>query len=430
MRLASPYAVVAGTLVAGLFVARAATGVPAERAYVRGRALEATGRFAEAGPIWDRAAVGGLLTRALWRSGWSRINSWDRLSEEDRFGALGDETLRAVAVRFLTAQTASPGSPWFLAALGDVYTLRERSARARRIVALETLASGPWALVGDDGRIAIGLLRATIDRDPNSFEHRDQLMLLLEENGLHEDALRAMNESARVLPDFGAHPDLIFERLPSDLVETFWRTSRALAPGDAPLLPRDRYLLSIGQLGRRLGHLDEAEQDLRAALSVPNTMVVHAEEAFHLGLVLVDLGRFDEAETMLARAVREPVFGPGVASTRARIAIMRERWPEALTQLREARRLEPRELWILLDLASVAQKTESWDQAEEALRWAILVHPENAAPRRAMVEMFLAKGEKVRARGALDEYVAAFGRTEDAARMEQALAGPLDPARR
>jgi hypothetical protein len=47
-----------------------------------------------------------------------------------------------------------------------------------------------------------------------------------------------------------------------------------------------------------------------------------------------------------------------------------------------------------------------------------------------MVEMFLTKGEQERARGALDEYVAAFGRTEEAARMEQALAGSLDPARR
>ena len=429
MRFASPYPVVVGTLVVGLFVARAVTGVPAGWAYARGRASEAAGRFSEAGPLMDRAAVGGNLTRALWRSGRSRMKSWGLLPAGDRFSGIGDETLRAVAVRFLTARAASPGSAWFLSALGDVYTLRARSARARRVADLETLARGPWALVGDDGRIAIGLIRAAIVREPNSFEHRDQLVFLLEENGLHGDALRAMDESARVLPDFGAHPDFIFEELSRDLVETFWRTSRALAPSDVPLLSRDRYLLSLGQLGRRLGHLAEAEQDLRAALNEPGTEMSRAETAFHLGLVLVDLGRLDEAETLLARAVREPVFGPGVANTRARIAVMRERWPEALAQLREARRLQPRELWVLLDIARVAQKAESWDQAEEALRWAILVHPEDPAPRRAMVEMFLAKNEKERARGALDEYVRSFGRTEDAARMEQALARALDPAR-
>jgi tetratricopeptide (TPR) repeat protein len=210
----------------------------------------------------------------------------------------------------------------------------------------------------------------------------------------------------------------------------FWRTSRALGPADVPFLLRERHLLSLGGLGRRLGHLDEAEQDLRDALHAPGTMLDRAEDAFHLALVLIDLRRFDEAETMLARAVRDPVFGPGVAETRARIAVMRERWAEALEQLREARRLKPRELGVLLEFARVAQKTESWDQAEESLRWATLVHPEDPAPCRALVEMFLAKGEKERARRALDEYVRSFGRTGDAARMEQALAGPLDPARR
>jgi len=430
MRLASPYAVVAGILIAGLFVARAATGVPAWRAYTRGQVLEAAGRYAEAGPLMDRAAVGGLMTRALWRSGRARTKMWHRLPAGDRHGSIEDGLLRTAAARFLKARAASPGSAWFTAGLGDVYTRREESAREIRVVALERLARGPWALLGDDGRIAVGLMRAAIKREPTNFEHRDQLVFLLEANGLHGEALSAMDESARALPDFGAHPDFDFEELPRDLVEAFWRTSRALAPGDAPLLPRDRYLLSLGQLGRRLGHLEEAEQDLRAAMNLPGTMVVHAEEAFHLGLVLVDLGRLDEAETLLAQASREPVFGPGVASTRAHIAMKRERWPEALAQLREARRLQPRELWVLLELARVAQKTESWDQAEEALRWAIVVHPENPAPRRIMVELFLAKGEKARARGALDEFVAAFGKTEDVARMEQALAGPLDPARR
>ena len=430
MRFASPHAVVAGSLIAGLFVVRAATGVPAGWAYAHGRVLEAAARFAEAGPLMDRAAVGGILTRALWLAGRARMKSWSRLPAGEAHGAIGDEMLRVAAVRFLTARAASPGSAWFTAALGDVYARRDSSARAIRVVDLETLARGPWGLLGDDGRIAIGLARAAIDREPTNFDYRDQLVFLLEESGLHGDALRAMDESARVLPDFEAHPDFFFEELGTELVETFWRTSRAVEPRDAPFLPPERKLLSSAILGRRLGHLAEAEQDLRSALNEPSTKLSRAEVAFHLGLVLVDLGRPDEAETMLALAVREPVFGPGVAGTRARIAAKRGRWPEALAQLREARRLQPRELWVLLEFARVAQKAESWDQAEESLRWAILVHPEDPAPRLAMVEMFWAKGEKERARGALDEYIAVFGRTEDASRMEQVLAGPLDPNRR
>ena len=411
VRVASPYAAVAGALLAGLFAARAASGVAAASAYRRGFVLDAGGRHAEAAPLFDRAAIGADRAEALWRAGRSQVEAWSRLAASERSGPRGEEALRAAAVRFLEERIVSPGSAWPTAELGNVYACRESVARSRRITDLAALDRGPWALLGDDGRVAIGLTRAAIDRDPSSFELRDRLVLLLERRGLHEDALHAMVEAARVLPDFNAHPDFTVESLPRDLVETFWRTARALGPADAPLLSRDRYLLSLGQLGRRLDHLDEAEQDLRAVLSMPSTKLGHAEDAFHLGLVLIDRGRLDEAETMLARAVREPVFGPGVAQTRARIAEMRGRWPEALEQLREARRLQPRELWILLEFARVAQKTQAWDQADEALRWAMLVHPEDPAPHRAMVEMFLAKGEN------------------ESARREQALAEKLDPAR-
>jgi tetratricopeptide (TPR) repeat protein len=430
MRLASPYAVGAGILIAGVFVARAAIGLPAGWADQRGEAAAVAGRFAEASSLADRAAVGENLTGAMWRSGRSLMRLWRQLPTAERLAGPGDEVLRATAVRYLKGRAATPGSAWFTAGLGDVYKLRERTARELRVVDVGTLSRGPWAVIGDDGRIAIGLTRMAIAREPTNFENWDQLVFFLEENGLHAEALTAMAESARVLPDFVAHPDFVFEELPLDLVEEFWRTSRAVHPEEVPLLSPGRKLVSSGILGRRLGHLAEAEDDLRAALNGPGTMVLHAEASFHLGLVLVDLGRFDDAETMLAQAIRWPAFGPGVATTRARIAMTRERWPEALAQLREARRLQPRELWILLEFARVAQKTESWDQAEEALRWAILVHPESPEPRRQMVELFLDQGEKASARRALDEYVAAFGKSDDAARMEQALAGPLDPARR
>lgn len=320
LRLASPYAVVAGVAIAGMFVARAAIGVPAAWAYARGKEAQTAGLYAEASRLLDQGAAGGNKTEALWLAGQSELQAWARLPEGDRLGTPGEAKLRSAAVRFLRGRTTSPGSAWFTAALGDVYTLRERTARASRAVDLDALARGPWGLVGDDGRIAIGLTRAAIEREPTRFEHRDALVFLLEENGLHADALRAMEESARALPNFGAHPEFIFENLPRDLVETFWKTARALSPNDAPLLAPTLHLLSSGQLGRRLGHLAEAEQDLRAALELPGTRSDRAEGAFHLGLVLVDLGRLDEAEAMFARASEEPVFGPGAAQMRAVVA--------------------------------------------------------------------------------------------------------------
>lgn len=430
MRVSSPYAVAAGGVVALFFVARATTGVPAAWAYARGREAEAAGRYAEAAPLLDAGAVGANTNEALWLAGESRLALWDGLSPEGQTVARGSEFLREATSRFLSGRAGSPASAWFTSALGDVYTRRAEFARANLTADLTALAAGPWALIGDDGRIAIGLTRAAILREPNRFVYRDQLVLLLEANGLHEDALRAIDESARALPDFGAHPTLSFDELPRDLVERFWRTARTLPRGDAALLSRERCLLASGQLGRRLGHLEEAEQDLRAALEAPGTPLNHAEDSFHLGLVLFDLGRFDEAETMFARAGREPVFAPGVAEMRAHIAEKQGRWAEALDRYREVRRLRPRELATLFDVARLAQKTGNWDEASEALRWAALIHPGDPAPRRALVEMLVAEGDHARARQALDDYVRLFGRTDDAARLEQSLASAVDPALR
>ena len=428
MRLASPFAVAAGVLLAGLFVVRAATGVPAAWSYREGKRLEDEERFTEAWPLLDRAAVGGLRAEVLGRAGRSRVDLWYTLHAPVRMGPQGDEMLRVALSRFLAERADSPAAAWTSVEIGRVYECRASNARARG-PDLAELERGPWALLGDDGRIAIGLIRAAIAREPNTFEIRDHLVLVLEDNGLHEEAKAAMVESARVLPDFGLH--LAFQLiLPRDLVEAFWQASRALDPADVPLQSRERHLLSLGQLGRRLGHLAEAEHDLRAALAAPGTRLAGAEDAFHLAQVLVDQGRFDEAETLLARALREPVFVPGVVETRARIAIKRERWAEALEQLKAQRRIQPRDLEVLLSFARVAQKTKAWDQAEESLRWAIVVHPEEPAPRVALVEMFLALGDRAAARRQLDDYVVAFGPTGDSVRLAQILDPPLDRAGR
>jgi Tfp pilus assembly protein PilF len=430
LRLAPPYAVVAGALLGGVFVVRAAYGIPAARADWRARQVDHSWGYAEAGREYDRAALAGSPSGALWHAGWSRVKLWHTLHSADRFGPAGAKLLQESASRYLRVRIASPGSAWATAALSDVYMRRERAARVHRTIGLEALSNGPWPLVGDDGRIAIGLLRTAILREPNRFDYRDQMVLTLEDMGLHEEALVAMADAARVLPDIRAHDDFTLEDLPRDLMETFWKTARAVPVGEAPILSREQQLISAGQLGRQLGHLAEAEADLRGALRSEATAAGLAEDSFHLAQVLVDLGRFDEAEPLLERAARESVFEPGVAETRARIAMKQERWGDALQHLRTARRLQPRELWILLDIARVAQKTEDWDQAEEALKWAILVHPEEPAPRAAIVELFLAKGEKASARGALDEFAQKFGRTDDVARLERSMAAPLDPAPR
>jgi tetratricopeptide (TPR) repeat protein len=426
MRWASAPWIAAGGLVAAVFVARAAIGVPSARAYHQGARLAASGDVAAAIPLLGAGELGANRSEALWLSGEARLGVWDASPEQERHGSPGDRTLRAATASFLKGRSAAPASAWYGAALGQVYARRESLRRERRTVDLAEIVRGPWALLGDDGRVAVGLVRAAIEQQPTSFEFRDQLVLLLLGNGLRADALEAVGESARVLPDFGAHPGLSFESLPRDVVEQFWNVSRAVTPADAPLMLRERHLLSLGQLGRRLGRLDEAEQDLREALRAPGTDLFHAEDAFHLGLVLIDAGRPDEAEPMLAMAARQPVFAPGVAAVRARLAEAQGRPADALDRLREARLLEPKDLGVLLDFARVAGSIGEWDQAEEALRWADVTHPGDPAPERAMVVLYLAKGDGARARSALDRFRGLVGDTAEVAEFERRLSSSLD----
>lgn len=429
MKASLPAAAI-GVLIAGVFVVRAFVGVPATWAYHAGRALREARAFEAAGPLLDRGALGDDRTEALWRAGRARLSLWDSLTPEQQEGPEGETALRVAAARFLEGRRASPSAAWFVGALGAVYVNREFVAQASRVTDLASLDRGPWELLGDDGRIAIGLTRAAIERWPASFELRDQLVLFLEDLGLHDDALRAMDDAARVLPDFRGHIQFTVESLPRDLVERFWSTARSLDPGDAPLLPRGMLLLSVGQLGRRLGHLEEAEQDMRAAMALPGTRVGRAEQAFHLGQLLIDAGRFDEADAMLGRALDSPRFGPGVAEARARIAEKQERWAEALEHLREMRRLKPKDVGVLLRFASAAQRAGARDQAEESLRWAILVDPSAAEPRTALIDLLVASGNKQSAARVLEDYVRVLGRTPYAVGMAETLGVPLHPTPR
>lgn len=426
MRIASRAAVATGALLALTFVVRAAFGLTAAGAFLSGQRWVEAGDYPAARAALASARVGMYRPEALWLAGESALGVWDSLTATDQAGDPGRLMLAEAAASFLRGQAASPASAWYTASIAGVYARRERMRRAQAVVDLAELDRGPWALVGDDGRVALGLARMALKREPTRFEFADQLALLLLANGLETEAARAIDVSARILPDFGAHPNLSFEALPRDVVESFWRTSRALAPGDAPMILRERHLLSLGILGRRLGHLNEAEQDLREALRSPGTELFHAEDAFHLGLVLLDAKRTAEAETMLALAGRQPVFESGVAETRARIAESEGRFDDALVQLREARRLRPSELGVLLDFARVAGKTGDWDAAVEALNWAKVVQPSSPAPERAMAEIYLAQGKVESARGAIARLKALTGATDEVAALEARLTPPLD----
>jgi tetratricopeptide (TPR) repeat protein len=430
VRLAPGASSLAAIAIAGTLAARAVTGVPAGRAFRDGQQAVADGRLDVAARSLDRAAAGKNRSEALWLAARARIDLWWGLTLDEQRGPRGSDLLGAATARLLAERIASPASAWPTSDLGSVYACRETAARRTREIDLAALERGPWALVGEDGRIAIGLLREAIEREPAVAAMRDQLVLVLDGFGLRDEAVAAMAETARVLPDFDKHPAFSFEALPRDLVDAFWRASRAADPRDTPLQSGGARLVSSGKLGRRLGHLDEAEQDLRAALAVPATSLTRAEAAFHLAQVLVDRRRYDEAEPFLSRALAEPVFGPGVAGTRARIAEQQERWSDALGHLRDLRRWRGRDLDVLMEFADVARRAAAWEQAEEALRWAVVVRPDAPAPRRALVELFAARGDVAGARRALDDYLRSSASADDKAAAARLVARALDPTGR
>ena len=413
MRLAGRLAFL---LLAAAFALRAIVGVPAAVAFRHGKAAAGEGRLGEAATLLPRAAVGVHRPGARWFEGQVALGAWDANPTP--------RDLERASSAFLSALRGWPASGWPLAGLAGVYLRREQAARASRPVDLSELEH-PWTLVGDDGRVGVGLLRMAIEREPTNFDFRDHLVLALDANGLHSEALDAIRASAAVLPEFRAHELLSFEGLPRDLVEAFYEEAREQV-GRAPLQLVERQLLAVAQLGRRLGHLQEAEADLRRALTARGSAIFHAEDAFHLALTLIDLERGPEAEPFLARAAEFSVFAPEVEAQRARIAERESRDADALEHLRRARGLQPRESRYALEFARVATRLRAWDQAREALRWASVVDPGSPDPWRGLVEVSLAAGDRAAASADLAAYVRKAGETPDAARLSAELARLLD----
>ena len=406
---------------AAIYAGRAAVGVPRAAAFARGSAAAAEGRFAEALRGLEQGGVGSLRSEALWLAAQVHLGAWDIVPAAERASPRATVALSEAARDFLAAGVEAPTTGGWSGGLAEVYRRRERARRSTVPLDLASLSWGPWERLGDDGRIAIGLTRRTIERLPNEFLWRDALVILLEENGLRDEALAAMRESARVLPDFGPHPDFDFERMPRPLVEAFYDASRE-AVGSAPFMLRERHLLSLGLLARRLGRLDEAERHLREALESPGSAAFHAEDAFHLAWVLIDTQRYEDAERYLEHAESLPVFREGVASARASVAIRHERWQEALGHLETARRLAPRRVDLCLAFADVAARLGAWDRALESLAWASVIAPDDPLPRARIVDIYLQSGDRVRATAAFHEFQGRFGPSAETTRLAAALA--------
>lgn len=376
-----------------VFLARAGVGWVAGFHEIRGRRLSAAGHLEGAIDHLDRGAFGENRPSTLWLAGEVRLGLYQR---ELSRGA-SRESLEPILVEAFRAETAatslSPASGWARASLADVYHQQERQQLYHHGLPLDMVGEDRWAFVGPAGRIAIGLLREAIEREPTQYLFYDQLAFALLDYGLTDAALEVVRESAFVQPDFFQHEYRRLRPLSPAVLDTFAAGSRE-ALGRVPLIQQFGHLLALAKLELQRGNATTAEQDLRAALELSATRLQRADAHYRLGLALRAQLRYDEAIEHLVLSEEEPVFRAAALAVRSTIADERGQLETALSLMRKARRLKPYEIGYALAYARMAVAYGRYDWAEEALWWANKTHSRDARPLRRLEEILLEQGKR------------------------------------
>lgn len=394
-------------LVAAAFVAfygyQSLAGWVGGLAYSKGRRLAAYGRYEEALPYLQRAPTGLKASPAYWLAGQVRVGLWQYGLAEGRPPEELQQLLTSAFTDYTRAISMSPASGWYWAALGDLYHQRERIRLRKRPVPLESLDGHLWGLVGRPGRVAIGLTRIAVDREPNVYLFRDQLALELWEYRLHDEALDAVRESALVLPVYHFHEYVnMTPATPPEILDAFAEASRA-ALDSTPFLRRNLHYIALARIAFRRGRPDEAELNLREALALPGEALNRAEAHYLLGRALAEQGRDEEALESFRISEEHPKFRAASLAWQATIEERRGRIEEALHLMRQARRLRPRDAGYGMQYARLARRLEQWDRAESALRRVAKNHPDDPRPLEMLADLQLERGETVRADKVIEE---------------------------
>ena len=312
----SALAVVAAVVLLLLYGGRTVTGWIGGVAYSKGSRLATAGRFEQALPNIKKGALGPERAAMLWLAGETQLGRYQARIVEDATEEELDDLLRGAFGDHSQAITLSPASGWYWASLADVYHQRERRFLYRFGLPLDLVGQDRWAFVGRDGRIALGMMRMAIERDPTQYVFFDQIAFALMDYGMREQALAMVRESARVQPHFGMHAYTSLTPLPRDVVDAFAEGARS-ALGQTPLMPRVIHLLALGRLELRRGNAIQAERDLREAIETPGTRLNRADAWYRLGQALQMQARYDEAIEVFLEAEGDPIFEPLGLAARA-----------------------------------------------------------------------------------------------------------------
>lgn len=401
MRRGSRLVTLLFAVVAVAYLVRAAEGLVAGISNARGELAYDAGRYEEARAHLVTAAVGFNRYNARWLAAEAALGVADAAEGQAGRREIWMSALRSAGENYLRAALDAPAAAWPWAGLATVYARIEREDRGRRTHELARLDQ-PWARVGRAGRIAIGLTRRAIEREPATTPHRDQLARIFDTLGLEREARGAVRDAARIQPNLDFHRALRPESLRPDLLEAFFQGAIE-SEGKTPFLDPTSRRISVGILARRLGRNRDAEQLLRDALRGPADSVQRAEAAFHLGSVLVETGRTVEGTSLLERAAEYPAFRLGVAMVLARAAERESRWSDALARMQQARRERPRDVGLCLEVARLARAAGRPDEAIEALTWAEIVSPGDARVLETLAVAYRESGDAGRADRVLEK---------------------------
>ncbi|NIL99697.1 MAG: tetratricopeptide repeat protein [Acidobacteria bacterium] len=382
-----------------VFAARAVYGLVAGLSYSEGRRNARLGRYEQALPLLDRSAVGELSAEVRWLAGEVRLGQWQRRIEA---GEAPEDVAPLLAEAFVDASAAlasSPASGWYWMALGKLYHQAERLSIHRQGVPLTLLAEDRWAFVGHPGRVAIGLMRIALEREPNWYPFHDQLAYVYYDYRLRPETLEAVYASALALPVYELHPYRSLRPPDLEILDAFARGAHD-SLGRAPWMRPVRHRIALGRIEVRRENWEAAEEQLRQALELDGVPLNVAEAHYYLGLSLVGQERYDEARVALIEAEKQAPMKPPAVFAQADLAERLDQWDLALDLWAEVKRLEPHRLDASLRLAEAARVTGNHERAAHNLREAIRKHPERYEPLVSLVRVFIDQGELGKARAA------------------------------
>lgn len=403
---------VGSSLAAGLaaagFAVLAARGIAFGPSFSSGIRDAAAGEYEAAVRKLDRGAVGIHRFEARWMGAEVRLGRWDRMEDPVAYGEEGVRTLREAARDFLASEREVAASGWPLSGLASTFRRVEQVEAAARPVDLSSLGKPAWARIGRAGRIAVGLGRLSIDREPTVPARRDALAETFRMLGLRDEAAAAIRDSARIQPVFEKHPGFDPDRMDRALIEAFYEGARE-ALGRVPMTRPMEHLLSLGKSAFRLERFDEADAWFRRVLDGPAGRLDLAEARFWLGLVSEKRGRFEDAEGFFASVVSVPNFRPASLDRIARLAERRGDWRGAYERLDLLRREQPGRPEFVVRWAAAAVRAGEAARAVEGIRSTLVRLPGEPDLRAALVEALVAAGNVEGASRELEAFAERFG---------------------